>query len=138
MDKGARVLDGRVFYHFGYICVSPAMSSKSPGKGSDYSMGMVDSQGRPLDGSKTYKVDLPKDIPAARFWSFTVYDNQTRSMLQTDERFPGIDNNKPGMIQNAGSSIWMRWAPAATAAASWQSPRWRIEVPCECATQSLL
>ncbi len=47
MDKGARVLDGRVFYHFGYICVSPAMSSKAAGKGSDYSMGMVDSKGRP-------------------------------------------------------------------------------------------
>jgi len=42
----------------------------------------------PFDGSKTYKVDLPKDIPAARFWSFTVYDNQSRSMLQTPQKYP--------------------------------------------------
>ena len=26
--------------------------------------------------------------PAERFWSFTVYDNQTRSMLQTPQRYP--------------------------------------------------
>ena len=45
-------------------------------------------RGNPFDGSKTYKVVLPKDIPAARFWSFTVYDNQSRSMLQTPQRFP--------------------------------------------------
>jgi hypothetical protein len=44
-QNGARVLDGRVFYHFGYICVSPAMATKAAGKGSDYSMGMVDSKG---------------------------------------------------------------------------------------------
>jgi hypothetical protein len=31
---------------------------------------------------------LPKDIPAAAFWSFTVYDNQTRSMLLTPQKFP--------------------------------------------------
>ena len=31
---------------------------------------------------------MPKDIPAARFWSLTLYDNQTRSMLQTPQRYP--------------------------------------------------
>jgi hypothetical protein len=40
------------------------------------------------DGGKTYKVTLPQNIPAAAFWSFTLYDNQTRSMLQTPQRFP--------------------------------------------------
>jgi hypothetical protein len=37
-------------------------------------------------------VSLPKDIPAAAFWSFTVYDNQTRSMLQTPQKFPRAGN----------------------------------------------
>ena len=48
----------------------------------------VDSDGEPFDGAKTYRLSLPKDIPAARFWSLTVYDNQTRSMLQTEQRYP--------------------------------------------------
>ena len=41
-----------------------------------------------FDGAKTYKVTLPKDIPAGDFWSFTLYDNQTRSMLDTPQRYP--------------------------------------------------
>ena len=41
-----------------------------------------------LDGAKTYKVMLPKGIPAVNFWSLTLYDNQTRSMLDTPQRHP--------------------------------------------------
>ena len=51
-------------------------------------MGFLDSGGNPFDGAKTYKVTLPKDIPARAFWSFTLYDNQTRSMLQTPQKYP--------------------------------------------------
>ena len=113
MDNGARVLDGRVFYHFGYICVSPAMSSKSPGKGSDYSMGMVDSKGRPLDGSKTYKLHMPPDIPVKDFWALTMYDTQTRCQLQTDQQFPTLDSYREGMKKNADGSIDVYFAPGA-------------------------
>ena len=44
--------------------------------------------GNPFDGSKTYKVVLPKDFHAARFWSFTVYGNQFRSVLQIPQVYP--------------------------------------------------
>ena len=45
-----------------------------------------------FNGSKTYKIHLPPNVPVKDFWSFTLYDSQTRSMLQTDQRFPGVDN----------------------------------------------
>ena len=111
MDEGARVLDGRVFYHFGYICVSPAMSSKSAGKGSDYSMGMVDSKGQALDGSKTYKLNMPANIPVKDFWALTMYDTQTRCQLQTDQQFPTLDSYKEGMKKNADGSIDVYFSP---------------------------
>ena len=49
---------------------------------------MLDADKQYFDGGKTYKVTLPKGIPEANFWSFTLYDNQTRSMLDTPQRYP--------------------------------------------------
>ncbi len=31
---------------------------------------------------------MPKNIPARAFWSFSLYDNQSRSMLDTPQRYP--------------------------------------------------
>jgi hypothetical protein len=125
-NNGARVLDGRIFYHFGYVCVSPAMSSKSPGKGSDYSMGMVDAEGRPFDGSKTYKLRMPPDIPVKDFWALTLYDTQTRCLLQTDQQFPTLDSYGEGMKTNADGSIDVYFAPEAPKG---QESNWLQTIP---------
>jgi hypothetical protein len=62
------------------------MIMRLPRVGSQYLMGFLDADKKDLDGGKTYKVVLPKGIPAAAFWSFTLYDNQSRSMLDTPQR----------------------------------------------------
>jgi hypothetical protein len=89
---GATLLDSRIYMHFYATGITPAMSIKNVGKGSQYAIAYLDKDGNALDGSKTYKIHLPPNVPAKDFWSFTLYDNQTRSMLQTDQRFPGIDS----------------------------------------------
>jgi len=101
---GARTLDSRTAFYYAYTLDSPGMIMRIPGVGSQYLMGFLDSDGKPLDGARTYKVRLPKGIPAAAFWSFTLYDNQTRSMLQTPQKYP-----------RAGSQSYP--SPAAEAAA---------------------
>jgi hypothetical protein len=73
---------------FGYTFVTPAMIMRLTDIGSQYLVDFVDSKGAYFDGSKTYKVTLPKDVPAGKFWSLTVYDNQSRSMLDTPQRYP--------------------------------------------------
>jgi hypothetical protein len=85
---GARTLDSRTAFYYAYTLDSPGMIMRIPGVGSQYLMGFLDAQGNPFNGSKTYKVALPKGIPARAFWSFTLYDNQTRSMLQTPQKYP--------------------------------------------------
>ena len=85
---GARTLDSRTAFYYAYTLDSPGMIMRIPGVGSQYLMGFLDADGKPFDGAKTYKVTLPKGIPAAAFWSFTLYDNQTRSMLQTPQKYP--------------------------------------------------
>lgn len=49
---------------------------------------------RYLDGGKTYKITLLAPLPVANFWSFMVYDGQTRSMLETDQKLAGLDSNQ--------------------------------------------
>ncbi|VFQ42614.1 DUF1254 domain-containing protein [Desulfoluna butyratoxydans] len=108
---GARLLDSRVYMHFYATGITPAMAKRNVGKGSQYAIAYRDKDGNALDGSKTYKINLPKDVPAKNFWSFTLYDNQTRSMLQTDQRFPGIDNLRKGLKQRKDGSYDIYFSP---------------------------
>ena len=85
---GARTLNVRTVMFFGYTFITPAMIMRLTDIGSQYLVQFVDSKGEYFDGSKTYKVTLPPNVPAGKFWSFTVYDNQTRSMLDTPQRYP--------------------------------------------------
>ncbi len=89
---GARTLDSRTAFYYAYTLDLPGMIMRIPGVGSQYFIGFLDSERNPYDEAKTYaktyKVTLPKDIPAQAFWSFTLYSNQTRSMLQTPQKYP--------------------------------------------------
>jgi len=85
---GARTLDSRTAFYYAYTMDSPGMIMSIPDVGSQYLMGFLDKDNNPMDGARTYKVSLPPNIPARAFWSFTVYDNQTRSMLDTPQRYP--------------------------------------------------
>ena len=91
------------------------MAAAKPGTGSAYAYTARDSQGRYFDGGKTYKVTLPAPIPAGQFWSFTIYDNQTRSMLETDQKLAGIDSTLPTMKKNADGSATIWFGPKAPA-----------------------
>ena len=85
---GARTLNARTSMFFYATYITPAMIMRLTDIGSQYLGAFVDSNGEYFDGGKTYKVTLPPNVPAEKFWSFTVYDNQTRSMLDTPQRYP--------------------------------------------------
>ncbi|QDT68887.1 hypothetical protein MalM25_18130 [Planctomycetes bacterium MalM25] len=112
---GVRLIDSRIYMHFYATGITPAMAIKNVGKGSQYLIAYLDNEGVPLDGSKTYKIHLPPNVPAKDFWSFTIYDTQTRSMLQTDQQFPGLDNNQEGLKQNADGSYDIYFGPTPPA-----------------------
>lgn len=113
--EGARLFDARSAMHFYATGITPAMSMEFIGKGSQYAVAYSDKDGNTFDGNKTYKVNIPANAPMKDFWSFTIYDNQTRSMLQTDEQFPGIDSNKKGLVKNEDGSYDVYIGPNAPA-----------------------
>ena len=115
LDGGARMLDARVMFHYMATGITPAMSASKVGAGSAYAFTARDARGDYFDGSKTYRVTLPAPIPAAQFWSFTAYDNQTRSMLETDQKLAGLDSNQDDLQINADGSVTVWFAPSPPA-----------------------
>jgi hypothetical protein len=114
-QNDARILDAYYNFFFYATGITPAMTMKMVGEGSQYAGAFVDSQGNPLDGGKTYRVHMPPHIPAKAFWSFTLYDNQTRSMLQTDQQFPAVGSLTKGLLVNADGSVDVYFGPKAPA-----------------------
>ncbi len=108
---GARLSDARARFHTYATAVTPTMVTPKAGSGTDSAATFRDAEGRPLDGSRSYTLTLPPNVPAAYFWSITVYDNQTRSMLQTDQRFPSILGGQKGLRRNQDGSITLRFGP---------------------------
>jgi len=110
---GTMGLDARVLYYFNAGGVTPAMATSHAGEGSDYALAVLDSNMQAFDGSKTYKLHLPKDVPVNDFWAVTIYDTQTRSQLQTSQSFPTVGSQSKGMIQNEDGSYDVYFAPEA-------------------------
>ena len=113
MDNGAMMLDNRVMWHYIATGVTPAMATPKVGTGSVYPTTARDSEGDYLDGGKTYSVVLPGPIPAKAFWSFTVYDSQTRSFLETDQKSAGLDSLDPKVKANPDGSYTLWFGPKA-------------------------
>ena len=103
--------DAATFYYFLAILVTPAMEEKMIGKGSQYAWTARDANGNPLDGGKNYKLHMPPNVPVKDFWSVILYSNQTRSMIQTDQRFPSVSSQTKGLQVNADGSIDIYFGP---------------------------
>lgn len=109
--EGARNLDARVMFHYPYTAVTPAMAVTRPGLGSDYGIAYLDANKHILDGSKTYRLHLPPNVPVNNFWAVTIYDSQTRSQLQTSQPFPTVGSQSENFQQNDDGSYDVYFAP---------------------------
>lgn len=121
LDGAQRLLDARTMFFYYATGITPAMTRSKPGSGSAYAITFRDSKGNYLDGGKTYKITLPGPIPAKNFWAFSVYDSQTRSLLETDQKLAGVDSTLPDIKKGADGSVTIWFGPKAPAghASNW-------------------
>ena len=58
-----------------------------------------------------------------------VYDNQTRSQLQTDQQFPSISSQKKGVTSNPDTSVDVYFGPTPPPG---KESNWGQTWPCVC------
>ena len=109
--KGGRNLDARTFFFYIATVNTPAMVKEMIGVGSQYALNALDTEGAYLDGSQSYKLNIPKDVPTKDFWSIVAYDPQTRSELQTGQPFPSRNSRRDQMQVNEDGSVDIYFGP---------------------------
>jgi len=118
-------LDTRIWFFTDYYSISPGMISQTPGQGAKYMIGFTDSTGVPLSGGSNYRLNLPANIPAANFWSLTLYEAENASGLANGQPFPSLGSrDKP--MQNADGSTDLYLAPKAPTG---KEQNWLATVP---------
>jgi len=126
VDRGGALdVDCRPWFFSNYYSLSPGMLSQIPGKGAFYVIGFTDSDGMPLTGGTNYKLSLPKDVPAANFWSVTLYEAENAALLANGQPFPSLGSrDKP--LQNDDGSTDLYLGPEAPEG---QEKNWLATVP---------
>ncbi len=111
---GILTTDSRINYFTGYYAISIGMASQIPGKGANYWMAFFDGEGKPFVGGSNYRLHLPPNVPAAIFWSVTLYDAASASGLANGQPFPSLGSrDKP--VQNADGSTDLYFGPKVPA-----------------------
>jgi hypothetical protein len=80
------------------------MLSRTPGKGANYFIAFTDSERQPLLGANSYRLTLPADVPAAIFWSLTLYDAATASGLDNGQPFPSLGSRDLPQVNTDGTT----------------------------------
>jgi hypothetical protein len=88
------------------------MILKSPGTGSQYLSAFQDKNGNWLNGAKAYSLRVPTNVPVKLFWSVTVYDSETRSMVQTDTNI-AAHSSYDKLKTNPDGSLDLYFGPTA-------------------------
>ncbi len=108
-------------YAYEAITTSKAMLLKNVGAGSQYLGVYQDEEGDWLDGRNQYVVVVPKDAPAKQFWSITVYDNDTRTLIQNGQGKSDISSVQTGLkVEPDGSTkVFVGGTPPAGYENNW-------------------
>jgi len=120
-------IDERLHYTYGAIYTTPALGVMKAGPGGNYVQAFMDKDGNRLDGGKSYRLHVPANAPAEQFWSLTLYDAATRSMIQN----PSNDSARSSLDKlktSADGSLDLYFGPAGSAPAG-EEANWIETLP---------
>jgi hypothetical protein len=103
-------LDARAALYYQAVGASKRAQLALVGVGSKYAATFKDQKGHWLNGEHAYHLHVPPDPPAKDFWSVTVYDAGTRSMIDTDQGRAGL-GSYDALETNADGSVELYFGP---------------------------
>jgi hypothetical protein len=105
-------LDERAAYFYAALFVTAGMRSTAVGVGQAYLGTFRDKDAHAFDGAKTYRLHVPPNPPAKQFWSVTLYDTDTRALIQSKEQ-RSDRSSRDDMVKNADGSVDVYFGPTA-------------------------
>ena len=103
-----------------------AMTPNVVGKSSHYALSVADGSGKPFDGAKTYRLNIPRQVGTAALWSVVLYDPSTRAELQTCHVNPTKTGQRESLIVNVDGSVDLYFGPKAPAG---KEANWTATIP---------
>ncbi|MBM9400134.1 DUF1214 domain-containing protein [Gluconacetobacter azotocaptans] len=101
-------IDPRTGFFTNAYSASPGMAVNMENVGAKYPATFADASGAFLSGDKSYRLNLPKNIPAALFWPVTVYDSMTATQVRNGQPFASINTmDKPPMNTDGSTDIYL-------------------------------
>ena len=110
---GYSQLDERAAYFYEWALISKSMVSKKPGVGQAYLGAYRDKDGHAFDGGQTYHLHVPANVPAKQFWSLTLYDVDTRCLIQNKQQIADRSSRMPDLVKNPDGSVDLYFGPTA-------------------------
>jgi hypothetical protein len=103
----------RTAWFYEAVSFSEAMKSQTPGVGQAYLGTYTDADGAWLDGGRDYTLHVPADPPAKLFWSTTVYDVQSRCLIDNDQARGDRGSRDPELVHGDDGSVDLFFGPSA-------------------------
>lgn len=91
-------------YTYAYIGI------KRLGAGQFYLINIKDKNGESYDGSRTYRLHVPPNVPVEQYWSLTAYDRETHALIKNVDRASRASNNAD-VNKNADGSVTLYLGP---------------------------
>jgi hypothetical protein len=107
-------LDGSAAWLYEAVTNDQSMHGQVTGWGQVYMSAYKDADGDWLDGGTDYVLHLPANPPAKTFWSVTVYDISTRTIIDNKiQRGDVTSLQKPALQKNKDGSYDLYFGPEA-------------------------
>jgi len=106
------LLNHRSAWFYEAYSAAPSMAPKRPGPSSAYLGAYRDKRGNWLDGGRNYRLRVPANAPMKLFWSVTLYDVDTRSLLVNKQKIAD-KSSRMDLKKNADGSVDVYCGPKA-------------------------